>query len=332
MSLNANIDPRVNIDSPLAQPPSLARSAHLFYSAPILEEPNQGVFVLPGGYVDDDGALHTEVELRPLAGHDEEFVAETQIGNRAASVITGLLSRCLKRIGTIEEVTPTLVRALLVGDRDYLLLRLRAISYGPKVAAALRCPACDAQMDLIFSLNEIPVERKAIQSRVFAVKLSSDTAPDNEEESERQLVEFRLPTGADQEDLAAVFEANEAQALKLVLARCVKRVGRISGDADLVAKLPASMWREIEVEIERHSPQVSIVLEGICPECQLPFESPFDSTAFFLAEMLDALGRLERDVHTLARHYHWPERDILSLTPKKRLRYIRLLQSAMDQV
>ena len=42
-----------------------------------------------------------------------------------------------------------------------------------------------------------------------------------------------------------------------------------------------------------------------------------------------AVGLL-RDVHTLARAYHWAERDLLGLTMARRLAYLMLLEEDAD--
>src|SRR5215210_5349721 len=73
------------------------------------ERPDEGVFVLPGGYVDDEGARHAEVELEPLTGHDEELLAAAQVHLCTARVVTTLLSRRLRRVGTLTEITLPLV-------------------------------------------------------------------------------------------------------------------------------------------------------------------------------------------------------------------------------
>lgn len=291
------------------------------------------MFILPGGYVDDAGVAHTAGELEPLTGHDEEFLAALGMRGSAAGVVTSLLSRRIKRIGTIGAVTPALVRELLVGDRDFLMMQLRALSFGSKVTATELCPnpACAEPMDLVFRLEEIPIERKAIATRFFEFQLSL-AALLSDDGDEQRRVEFRMPTGGDQEDLAAIFAVDEAHALDLLLARCVKRIGTREGcDAEFIARLPPATRGEIEAEIERLSPKVSPVLDGVCPACGLPFETPFDLTTFFAAELRRNLPRLEHDVHTLALHYHWSEQDILALPRTKRLRYIRLLQAELAQ-
>ena len=300
---------------------------------PLAEGDGVNIFVLPGGYVDDAGVAHAVVELEPLSGHDEEILAEMGKRGCAASVVTNLLSRRIKRLGTLTTITPALVRELLVGDRDFLMMKLRAMSFGTKVLSTLNCsnPACDELMDVAFDLNEIPIERYAINARIFKLQLS-DAARLSDASDAQQDVEFRLPTGGDQEELAGIFAVDEARALDLLLARCVKRIGaRESCDAEFIASLPFSTRGEIEAEIERLSPKISLALDGICPECGLPFESPLDLTNFFAAELQRNLPRLEQDVHTLALHYHWSEQDILALPRPKRLRYLRLLQSELAQ-
>jgi hypothetical protein len=42
------------------------------------------------------------------------------------------------------------------------------------------------------------------------------------------------------------------------------------------------------------------------------------------------LERLYEEVHRLAYHYHWPERDILDLSPTKRRRYLGLVAREME--
>jgi hypothetical protein len=308
-------------------------AAESLSGSPVEERPDEGVFILPGGYVDAGGALHYEVELSPLTGHDEEYLANVRSNNCSASVVTGLLSRCLKRIGSRAAVNSSLVRDLLVGDRDYLIIRLRQISFGAKVDAVMRCPnsLCGTRMDVTFSLDDIQIERKTVAARFFTMQLSSAAAYHDRAGGEHREVEFRLPTGADQESAAPVFRLDKERGLARTLARCIRRIGDIDAiDEAFVASLPVATRNEIEIEMERRAPQVEIELDARCPECRTAFESAFDFTAFFALEMPDRFQDLERAVHFLARHYHWSEQEILSLTRRKRRRYVELLEEELN--
>src|SRR4051812_32715454 len=103
------------------------------------ERPEEGLLILPGGYLDERGGLHREVQLAPLTGRDEEALALLAPGAAAAVAVTALLTRCVKRVGSIERVDAALARELLVCDRDYLVLWLRSLTFGPRVNAVLRC-------------------------------------------------------------------------------------------------------------------------------------------------------------------------------------------------
>jgi hypothetical protein len=298
------------------------------------ERPDEGLFVLPGGYLDERGELHREVRLAALTGHDEESLAHATPGTAAATAVTALLARCVARVGSTERVDTALVRDLLICDRDYLVLRLRSLAFGPRIDAVLSCsnPECGERMDVRFSLDELEFERSDVRSRFFTTQLSSPVTVERDgAREETRLVEFRLPTGADQEALAEVFRADEERALRLLLARTVKRVGACTDvDEALIAGLPSEVCEEIAAEMRRLSPQVEIEIEGACLECGTLCSTRFDIAGFFVAEMRDNLHALEREVHFLALHYHWSERDILSLTRRKRWRYVELLREEFE--
>lgn len=298
------------------------------------ERPDERLLVLPGGYLDERGELHREVQLAPLTGRDEEALALLAPGTAAAAAVTALLTRCVRRVGTIERVDAALVRELLVCDRDYLILWLRSFTLGPRVNAVLKCSSseCGKLMNVRFSLDELRFERRAARSRFFTTRLSSPVSSERGVASdEARLVEFRLPTGADQEALAEVFRADEALALRLLLARIVRRVGAVTDvDEALIAALPAGAREEIAEEMRRVSPQIDIEVEGACPECGTPCSTRFDIAGFFIAEMRGNLHTLEREVHFLAFRYHWSEQEILSLTRRKRQRYVELLREELE--
>lgn len=303
--------------------------------APAGESPDEGLFRLPGGYCDERGVVHREAVLAPPNGYDEEFLARVSEDAPTASVVTGLLGRCLMRVGTAESAGAQLARDLLVCDREYLLIRLRELAFGPKVEAVLTCrrPDCRRPMDVSFSLDELKFERAGVGARFFTAQLSAPVGVGSGggDFEQTRAVEFRLPTGADQEALVAETLTDEGRALRLLLARTLRRVGTVEEvDEALVEALPQGAREEIAAEMKRLMPRVEIELEGECPECGTPFSTQFDPAGFFVAEMRGGLRGLERSVHFLAWHYHWSERDILSMTRRKRQRYVELLREELE--
>lgn len=284
-------------------------------------------FLLPGGYRDLNGELHREVELVPFSGREEERLAEDTPSTNAAAV-TVLLSRCMRRLGTISPLSTDIVRRLLIADRHYLLLKLREATFGDQVQATVQCPweACRKKVDIDFSLHDIPVRESAEKGPLYTRELSLAAAFSNEPGEHYSEVVFRLPNGEDHEAIAPMVEEHEAEALAVLLARCIRRLGpRHDPGPEVIRRLSPLARAEIERHMAVAAPHVDLTLAAHCPECDREFTVPFDLPGFFLAECRTSRDLLYREVHYLAYHYHWSEQDILALAREKRRKYIAIL-------
>jgi hypothetical protein len=204
-----------------------------------------------------------------------------------------------------ESVDAEILRRMLVGDRDYLMLELRRLTLGDNVVAVIACPACNAPMDAEFRVSDIPVERRPQTSTWYT--------------GERGI-RFRLPTGGDQE---AMLGLEAAAAEKALLERCTSSEDGV--------ELTGAEREALIAEMERQAPRVDLELDLTCPECSYRFLTPFDTTAFFFEEMRSKSGQLLREVHTLAFYYHWSESEILSLGRRRRHAYLGLLSESLRQ-
>jgi hypothetical protein len=291
-------------------------------------------FLLPGGYVDGDCELLREVELAPLSGRDEELIAAQQpMANPA--LLTVLLSRCVLRLGPERPVSEDLARRLLVADRQFLLLKLREITFGDHVQATVQCPweACQKKVDIDFSLHDIPVRESEEKGPLYTRALSPEAAFGNEHGELYREVVFRLPNGEDQEAILQMIEENEAEAFALLLARCIRRLGPLHDPGpEVIHRLSSRARAEIERHMEEAAPQVDLTLAAHCPECEREFTVPFDLQGFFLGECQTGREFLYRDVHYLAYHYHWSEQEIMALPREKRRKYIALLADELRKV
>ncbi|MGB8508478.1 MAG: hypothetical protein WCD76_08730 [Pyrinomonadaceae bacterium] len=291
------------------------------------------VFTLPGGYVDDDGTVHREFELSQMTGDEEYLLSGLSPQTPRAEFITRLLALCVKRIGSFGTVDETLAGHLLVGDRDYIVLKLREALFGERMERILRCPApdCGKLMNLAFNTDSFDFAGAHITQRTFTVEPdASDGAGHSTATS--PAFEFRLPTGRDQEICAREFSSDPETAVGKLLARCLQRVGeRTEIDDAFVNELPPAALSRIEERMSELAPRVEIELEAHCPECETSFETVFDLATHVLDELRGSFRNLEREVHFLALHYHWSERDILSMTRRRRRRYVALLQEELDR-
>jgi hypothetical protein len=283
---------------------------------------------LPGGFYDDVGDdvgnRLGELEVSPLSGADEELLA--QHGGATAELVTDVLSRCVRRVGATEPIGAETVRALTVGDRQFLMLKLREVTFGPHVALVTRCswPGCGQKVDIDFEVPDVPI-REAHGGPVLRVRLTARADPDT------PWVSFRLPTGADQERCAPLLDANPAEALRELLELCVLAIGtsdRLSPEQ--IAELSPLACAEIEAAMAEAAPGPAMVMCASCPGCGREFDVPLDVADLFFGETRATADLLYRQVHYLAYHYHWGESEILSLPRAKRLHYVELLAEEIE--
>jgi len=70
--------------------------------------------------------------------------------------------------------------------------------------------------------------------------------------------------------------------------------------------------------------QASLELALTCPTCAHSWQADFDAGEFLWIELDAWAWRTITAVHQLAQRYGWSERDILSMTPARRARYLAI--------
>lgn len=124
--------------------------------------PEQGVFQIVGGYLDDQGVVHTEVHLRSMNGEDEDL-----LGNRAIPIldrISTIVKQCVVRIGSITEKGQIgqAVDRLPIGSRTHLLICLRRTTHWKQTKDQfdmnVRCPNDDCQQEDSYAIDLSSIE------------------------------------------------------------------------------------------------------------------------------------------------------------------------------
>jgi hypothetical protein len=141
-------------------------------------------------------------------------------------------------------------------------------------------------------------------------------------EAEGVVVEFRLPNSW---DLAAIATCPDtATADALLLQRCILKAHQEGTAVDLQA-LPPPLIIQLTEHMVEADPQAEILLSLNCAACGHEWQALFDILSFFWTELTAQAQRLLQEVHTLARFYGWREADILSMSAKRRARYLELV-------
>ena len=83
--------------------------------------------------------------------------------------------------------------------------------------------------------------------------------------------------------------------------------------------------QKVSEELENANPVIDLEMEGTCPECD-----SVNHVRFSIVEFMNSILRREseflmREIHLLAKAYHWGFDCILSLTRKERREFVRMV-------
>jgi hypothetical protein len=200
---------------------------------------------------------------------------------------------------------------LSVGQRDALLIELRAQVFGSHVVSIADCPACSERLELAFDLRDISMPPPGDPTEAFELACEGYT------------LLARPPSAGDLEALDPVGGLDERRAA--LLRRCV--LGARSGEQAIATEdLPAPVVAQLAAHLAAADPQADVQLALDCPACGHAWSALFDIVSFFWRELDAWARRTLRDVHTLAWAYGWREAEILGLSVERRAFYLELVR------
>lgn len=234
-----------------------------------VEPPAPTVFELPGGYLGPDGYVATEIEVRELNGRDEEAITRTRT---AAAMTDQVLKRGLVRVGELEP-DEMILNNLLAGDREFILIRIFAVTFGREISTQRVCPKCSQEVVFtVDSIDDVPV-----------VTLDSPSDRNFVVDCARGRADVTLPTGVTQRLIQEADNKTIAELSTILLANTVLSVGGtpVLSDAD-VLNLPIKDRRLLADEIAKRTPGPRLLdTKAQCPNCEEIVEVPLSMGALF---------------------------------------------------
>ena len=215
-------------------------------------------FTLPSGL---------EAELREMTGAEESLLTNRRLMKDGEGV-NQILRNCLVRLGDRTELAAKDVLDLLSGDRLFLLVKLRQISFGDEVDLSLACPAkdCGEVAGVHIALDDLEVTPYGTE-REFIFELPRTKKP----------VIFTLMDGHMEKRLASLKDPNLHSAMLM-------RVKEINGKApnrNSLAELPAFDLNALRAEMQRVDGGIDTTVHMVCTACgarivtRLEAEPPF---------------------------------------------------------
>lgn len=246
-------------------------------------------FTLPVGYTDDEGRSHRSVVLRKMTGREEAILADRRFQRNGGQLVTELLHSCLVRVGDLPKNGRSTVAGMYSADRNYLLLKLRSITFGPELQASYSCPGCGETIQVEEDLDDLPVTALGDESPEDVALELGDGYVDRDGQLHTALT-LRLPTGLDEEAVAPQMRQNASLGKNALLARCLKSLGDLPRHRlealgpKILADLTMTDRRLIDRALNEAAPGVNLVRQIECPNCGHLFKANLDMTHFLSPE------------------------------------------------
>jgi hypothetical protein len=259
-----------------------------------------------------------QVYLRPGPATDEVFAFDSPSHLPPAQRATALLANWFHS-GENDLADPVeLARALTAGDREALLLHLRREMLGNELDCLLRCPSagCNEPMSLVIQVTDLLLPPYPNPQPIYQVELAHDGV--------KYRVGFRVPTGADLESAATAAHNDDDSAAELLVRSCLHDIDPAPGPERLDSMMSA-LTDVLSTAVAERDPQAELQLELSCPACGTSFSTLFDAAVYLFEELDQQADAIQREIEALAFHYHWAERDILSMSRGRRQKYLDLL-------
>lgn len=103
-------------------------------------------FRLPKGYIDREGNLHREGQMRlATAGDELSSLRDPRVKADESMMNVMLLSKVVTSLGTLTEITPEVIEGLFISDLEFLQNMYETINKVDNPKIQVTCPHCEHQ-------------------------------------------------------------------------------------------------------------------------------------------------------------------------------------------
>lgn len=201
------------------------------------DEPQDNMVTLLAGFKTKTGDVYT-IEVRELTGEDEEVLARTaRTGNNNVFHFMNAVIDCgVVRCGQEKKTdNGKILKQLLIGDRDAILLGIRRATYGDTIQLdGWVCPSCGESSDIEIPMADIPV--REYTEKIFTVPLRKGGE-----------VEVKLANGGDQLAVWNDVKLNAKERDSLLLSRCLVSITDKDGNKRQAAGQAGGIARRLSV-------------------------------------------------------------------------------------
>ena len=230
------------------------------------EIPTQTVPLPSGGTIYPvDSSMHgkSEVAIKAMTAKEEDILTSRALIKKG-TVITELLKSAIVEPGFDPDI-------MLSGDRNALMITLRATGYGPDYQCEVDCPACGTRSKQSFNLGELPIKELSISPVAPGANLFETELPVS-----KKKVRFKFLTGNDEREMSVMNERKKKQgghADNAVTTRLLYQIVTVDGITDktkigfFVRAMPARDSLHLRRFIDKNEPGIEMKSWMDCPSC-----------------------------------------------------------------
>lgn len=203
------------------------------------------------------------VDIKAMTAKEEDILTSKAFLKKG-TVITELIRSCL----IDKSVDP---RDLLTGDRNALMVAIRATGYGSEYDAEIECDECGAKTQRQFNLGALPIKRLEIPPIAAGQNIFEFHLPVT-----KKTVKFRFLTGRDEEEIMATNEKQKKAGLSSdasVTTNLLYSIVSIDGISDrakiaqFVKMMPARDSLALRNYIRDNEPGIEMKQSSTCDAC-----------------------------------------------------------------
>lgn len=237
---------------------------------PVIEIPKSSVdaFELPCGYLDEEGKVHTSVEVREIRGNEEEILAAKNMP--MIKKLNKIMANCTLSVGTyrqsdinnpIEKIVPDLTQ----GDRFYLMFAIRRVSLGDEMPFISKCPECGQEQKLTIDLSELEIKKMPDPK----IRTYLATLP----KSGKQLM-MKVLTGRGEE--AITKSSKSAAPISIALLQRIESLDGKPPTVEDILDLGMADRNFLRDVWQEHEGGIETTIEAECSSCGAEYETDID--------------------------------------------------------
>lgn len=241
---------------------------------------------LPVGVIDQEGGVHRDVVLRKMTGREEAILADRKYQRNGGKLVTELLHSCIVSLGSLPANGKGPVLGMTSADRNFLLLKLRSITFGADLEATYACPSCGHAAKVTEDLDDLPVRNADASEDGIEIAVELEDGYVDRDGQVHTTLRMRLPTGADEEAVASQMRENASTGKNALLGRCILTLGDLPRNrieamgSKILADLTMTDRRRIDRTMTDATPGVDLTRHLECAECGNEYSASLDLSNF----------------------------------------------------